>query len=58
MGLSQLRSFDDNKTKAIGLPFYYINKTYINKFINGTKSTIIKYPITIPVIMINTLDNK
>lgn len=36
----------------------YINKTYINKFINGTKSTIIKYPITIPVIMINMLNNK
>ncbi|CCY07969.1 unknown [Coprobacillus sp. CAG:698] len=31
MGLSQLRSFDDNKTKAIGLPFYYINKTYMGK---------------------------
>lgn len=29
MGLSQLLSFDDNKTGTIGLPFYYIYKSYI-----------------------------
>ena len=35
----------------------YINKTYINRFIDNTGFAIVKYPITIPVIMITTLNN-
>lgn len=36
----------------------YINQTYIKDFINEDKLLVVKYPITIPVIMITTSDDK
>lgn len=36
----------------------YINQTYIKNFINEDKLLVVKYPITIPIIMITTSDDK